>query len=166
MKSKVKFSEKQILLYLLKICDALEYAHSLGIVHRDIKPANIMITKDNSIKITDFGIAKVIHSSDSYKFQTAILGTPLYMAPEQIVGERIDARTDIYSLGITLYEVIKGTPPFLKGNVEYHHVHTKPDALPDSTSPLLKKIIMKCIEKDPKDRFQSTHEIFKTARNG
>jgi serine/threonine protein kinase len=150
----------------MKICDALEYAHGLGIVHRDIKPANIMITKENSIKITDFGIAKVLQSPESSKWQTSVIGTPLYMAPEQIIAERIDARTDIYSLGITLYEIVSGSPPFYKGNVEYHHVHTLPEPLPESVAPLLRKIIMTCIQKDPKDRFQHVKEIFALARNG
>jgi serine/threonine-protein kinase len=164
MKNKVKFTEKQVLFYLLKICDALEYAHNMGVVHRDIKPANIMITKENTIKITDFGIAKVLHASDTNKLQTAILGTPLYMAPEQIIGERVDERTDIYSLGITLYELIKGTPPFMKGNVEYHHVHSEPEPLPKSDTSKLQRIIMKCIQKNLKERFQSVKEIFVTAR--
>jgi molecular chaperone DnaK len=166
IKSKVKFTEKQVLLYLMKMCEALEYAHGLGIVHRDIKPANIMITKENSIKITDFGIAKILHSAETSKWQTTVIGTPLYMAPEQIVADRIDARTDIYSLGITLYEMINGTPPFYKGNVEYHHVHTPAEPLPDGVSPLLRNIVTKCIEKSPNDRFQSVKEIFELAREG
>jgi molecular chaperone DnaK len=166
IKNKVKFTEKQVLLYLMKMCDALEYAHGLNIVHRDIKPANIMITKENSIKITDFGIAKILHAAETSKWQTTVIGTPLYMAPEQIVADRIDARTDIYSLGITLYEMLNGTPPFYKGNVEYHHVHTPAEPLPDSIAPLLRNIVAKCIQKSPDERFQSVKEIFELARDG
>lgn len=157
--SKAQFTERQIIYYLEQICDALLYAHHLNIVHRDIKPANIMITADNQVKITDFGIAKVLSSDDSTKTGTSIIGTPLYMAPEQIIGGRIDNRSDIYSLGIMLYEMISGAPPFYQGNIEYHHVHTPPPPLSDSISKRLREAIMKCIRKEPDERFQSVGEI-------
>jgi serine/threonine protein kinase len=158
--SKIIFSEDMIIHYFLQISDALAYAHSLGIIHRDIKPANIMITPFNSVKITDFGIAKILKADSITKSGTAVIGTPLYMAPEQITGKGVDARTDIYSLGIMIYEVISGHPPFYEGNIEYHHVHTEPPELQGNCSDKLKSAIMKMIQKDPQERFQSIQEIF------
>lgn len=160
----VNFSEETILQYFLQICDALAYAHSLGIIHRDIKPANIMITPFNTIKITDFGIAKILKTDAITKSGTAIIGTPLYMSPEQIIGERVDARTDIYSLGIMLYELVSGHPPFREGNIEYHHVHTPPKPIESDFSDALKSIIMKMIEKKREDRYQSVKDIFKAVK--
>jgi eukaryotic-like serine/threonine-protein kinase len=139
------FTEDMILYYFKQICDALSYAHKLGIVHRDIKPANIMITDRNAVKITDFGIAKILRGDDATKSGTAVIGTPLYMAPEQIIGEPVDGRTDIYSLGIMMYEMISGNPPFYLGNIEYHHIHTAPPPLGDKISPRVRDVIMKMI---------------------
>jgi tRNA A-37 threonylcarbamoyl transferase component Bud32 len=151
--------EIEVRKYLLQICEALVYAHGVGVVHRDIKPANIMIDKQNDIKITDFGIAKLIHIDEMTKAGTAVIGTPLYMAPEQILGTAIDPRTDIYSLGILLYEMLAGKPPFFRGNVEYHHVHTDPPPLPESVSDKFREIVMKCIQKSADDRYQDVGEI-------
>lgn len=153
--------EDQLIYYFLQLCDALSYAHNLNIIHRDIKPANVMITTDNNVKITDFGIAKILKSDDSTKSGTAVIGTPLYMAPEQITGEGVDARTDIYSLGIMMYELISGHPPFYLGNIEYHHIHTAPPQLPENISETLQNVIMRCVEKDPDKRFQCVDEIYK-----
>ncbi|MDX1973452.1 MAG: molecular chaperone DnaK [Candidatus Sumerlaeia bacterium] len=158
---KTTFTMDMVIYYLKQICDAMGYAHKLSIIHRDIKPANIMVTSDNSIKITDFGIAKMLRSDEATKSGTAVIGTPLYMAPEQIIGDGVDARTDIYSLGIMLYEIVSGNPPFYLGNIEYHHIHTMPPDLPPSVPPNISAIVMKMIAKDPKDRFQSVWEILK-----
>jgi molecular chaperone DnaK len=160
MKNGIKFTEETIVQYFLQICDALGYAHSLGVIHRDIKPANIMITLFNTIKITDFGIAKILKSDAVTKSGTAVIGTPLYMAPEQILGERVDARTDIYALGIMLYELFNGKPPFCEGNIEYHHVHTAPKEINAEITDKFRAVIMKMINKKPEDRFQSVQEIF------
>lgn len=152
-------TEAEVINYALQICDALEYAHNIGVVHRDLKPANIMITPEGEIKITDFGIAKIISTEEMTKAGTAIIGTPLYMAPEQILGGKIDPRTDIYSLGILMYEMLSGKPPFYQGNVEYHHVHTEPAPLPERISPKLRAIVERCIKKKPEDRFQNVKEL-------
>jgi molecular chaperone DnaK len=157
---RTRFSEEKILLYFLQILDALNYAHSMGVIHRDIKPANIMITPDDRVKITDFGIAKILKAESITKSGTAIIGTPLYMSPEQIIGGEVDARTDIYSLGIMLYEMVSGDPPFCNGNIEYHHVHTDPNPVQGDVSVKLKDAIMKMIRKKPEDRFQGIQEIF------
>lgn len=156
---KTTFTVEMVIYYLKQICDALGYAHKLGIIHRDIKPANIMVTSDNSVKITDFGIAKILRGDEVTKSGTAVIGTPLYMAPEQIIGDSVDARTDIYSLGIMLYEIISGNPPFYLGNIEYHHIHTAPPTLPASVPEKMAEIIMKMISKEPSDRYQSVSEI-------
>ncbi len=158
------FTEEMILYYFMQICDALGYAHKLGIVHRDIKPANIMVTSQNAVKITDFGIAKMLQSADATKSGTAVIGTPLYMAPEQIIGDKIDGRTDIYALGIMLYEMVSGNPPFYLGNIEYHHIHTAPPPLPDRVAENLQNVILKMIAKKPEDRFQTVEEIVPAIR--
>ncbi|MCC6545546.1 molecular chaperone DnaK [Candidatus Sumerlaeota bacterium] len=165
LSERTTFSEDQLIYYFLQICDALAYAHKLNIIHRDIKPANIMITKQNNVKVTDFGIAKMLKSDDSTKSGTAIIGTPLYMAPEQITGEGVDPRSDIYSLGIMMYELVSGHPPFYLGNIEYHHIHTPPPPLPDKVSPMLRRVIMRCVEKSPANRYQSVDEIFEDLKN-
>ncbi len=156
---KTTFNIEMVLYYLKQICDALGYAHKLGVIHRDIKPANIMVTNDNAVKITDFGIAKILRGDEVTKSGTAVIGTPLYMAPEQIIGDSVDARTDIYSLGIMLYEIISGNPPFYLGNIEYHHIHTTPPDLPATVPEKMAKIVMKMISKEPIDRYQSVLEI-------
>jgi tRNA A-37 threonylcarbamoyl transferase component Bud32 len=164
LSERTTFTEEMILYYMMQICDAIAYAHKLGVIHRDIKPANIMITKQNIVKIADFGIAKLLKGDDSTKSGTAVIGTPLYMAPEQITGSGVDMRSDIYSLGIVMYELVAGTPPFYLGNIEYHHIHTAPPPLPDRVSPEVRSIILKCIAKDPNDRYQTVDEILEALK--
>jgi molecular chaperone DnaK len=145
------------------IADALAYAHSMGIVHRDIKPANIMITTANSVKVTDFGIAKfIVTGPELTRSGSQILGTPLYMSPEQIRGERVDARSDIYSLGAMAYEMVSGKPPFYEGNIEYHHLHSTPAPLPNDVPGDFAAMIMKCLEKDREQRFPNVEDIRKS----
>ena len=117
----------EVLLTLATVAEALDYAHQQGVVHRDIKPANIMITKDRVVKVMDFGIAKMASSS---KTQTnMVLGTPTYMSPEQIAGKKVDGRSDIFSLGVVLFELLTGQPPFTADNLSAllfsiaHHPH-------------------------------------------
>src|SRR5690606_31898352 len=125
-----------------------------------IKPANIMITNNNQVKVTDFGIAKVLLAgADATRSGSQIIGTPLYMSPEQIMGGDVDARTDIYSLCASLYEMAAGRPPFLDGNIEYHHLHTAPPAMSETIPLALQNIVLKCLEKKPENRFQSISEL-------
>lgn len=152
------FNEDMTMVYLRQICNALAYAHRLGIVHRDIKPANIMIDEQNQVKVTDFGIAKVINAAAT-KSSTMIVGTPLYMAPEQIDGRQVDQRADIYALGIMLYEMVTGSPPFYEGNIEYQHLHKRVPPITINVTEDLKNIIYKCLEKEPDTRFQSIDEV-------
>jgi tetratricopeptide (TPR) repeat protein len=157
LRTEGRIPEERFLHYVKQVCEALHYAHSLGIIHRDIKPANIIITENHRIKIADYGIAKIAQSADSTKLGV-VMGTPLYMPPEQIEGKLTDGRSDIYSLGIVMYEMLNGTPPFTEGNIDYHHMHSKPPKMVD-VNPRLEKIVMKCIEKNPDNRYQSAKEL-------
>jgi serine/threonine-protein kinase len=149
-----------VLHVLLQMCDALDFAHRNKVVHRDVKTANTMWTRDKKAKIMDFGLAKVVEEVRNHT--TLVSGTPYYMSPEQTLGKNVDHRTDIYSLGVTLFELATGSLPFKEGNVPYHHVHTPPPD-PRSVNPkmpaLLARIILKCLQKDPAARFQSAAEI-------
>ena len=147
--------------YILRqMVDALSYAHSKRVVHRDIKTANTMWGKDKQVKIMDFCLAKLME--EVRNATTLVSGTPFYMSPEQTLGQNVDHRTDLYSLGVTLFELATGQLPFRSGNVPYHHVHTPPpdprsvqSSLPDA----LARIILRCLEKEPDDRFQDAKDI-------
>ena len=139
-----------------QICAGLDYAHKRRVIHRDIKPANIFLTSEGTVKIGDFGLARVIHEMRIH--QTEVRGTPLYMAPEQIHGVDIDFRVDLYAVGCTLFEVFTGRPPFVDGEILYHHLHTeppKPSQFLAGIPPLLDATIMACIAKDKENRFRS-----------
>ena len=143
-----------------QICQGLDFAHSRNIIHRDIKPANVMVSRDKVIKIMDFGLAKIL--TDSMLDKTSVKGTPLYMAPEQILGEKVDHRSDIYSLGCTFYRMVTGRPPFVEGDVYYHHLHTVPTPPRTLNSTLpeqLNQLIMKCLAKEKTKRYQRVKEV-------
>ena len=154
-----------ILHVTVQICEALAYAHEQKIVHRDIKPANAMWTRDKKAKIMDFGLAKVVEEVRNHT--TVVAGTPYYMSPEQTLGKNVDHRTDIYSLGVTMFEMATGIVPFKDGNVPYHHVHTP---APDVRSfrpelPLvIAQIVARCLAKDPAKRYASAREILQEIR--
>ncbi|MEE3325818.1 MAG: protein kinase, partial [Myxococcota bacterium] len=143
----------------LQLCEALAYAHTQKVVHRDIKPANIMWTRDKNTKIMDFGLAKSME--EVLQQTTAVAGTPYYMSPEQTLGRNVDHRTDIYALGVTLFEMLTGRVPFKDGDISYHHVHTPaPDVreyLPDAPESIA-RLISRCLHKDPHSRFQTAEE--------
>ena len=149
----------------LQMCEALRYAHSQKVVHRDIKTANAMWTREKQAKIMDFGLAKVVEEVRNHT--TLVSGTPYYMSPEQTLGKNVDHRTDIYSLGVTLFELATGSLPFKEGNVPYHHVHTPPPD-PRKVNPELPEalaaIIFRCLQKAPADRFQDAGEIIEAIR--
>jgi eukaryotic-like serine/threonine-protein kinase len=149
-----------ILHVAVQMSEALAYAHDKKIVHRDIKTANTMWTRDKKAKIMDFGLARVVEEVRNHT--TVVSGTPYYMSPEQTLGRNIDHRTDIYSLGVTLFELASGTVPFKEGNIPYHHVHTPaPDVRqlnPKLPEPLA-DIIARCLRKSPDERYQSAREI-------
>ncbi len=144
-----------------QVCRALEYAHNRKVVHRDIKSSNIMWTHEKQVKLMDFGLAKVIEEVKGY--QTIASGTPYYMSPEQTLGRNIDHRTDIYSLGITMFEMATGKLPFMQGDASYHHVHTPPPeakSINPEVPEELSSIILKCMQKKPEERFQQARELF------
>jgi len=145
----------------LQACAGLAYAHDQGIVHRDIKTANLFITKEKALKIMDFGLAKVIEAVRDEN-ATLIAGTPLYMAPEQAAGQVVDGRTDLYGLGITLFELSTGRLPFFEGDVAEQHRHAAP---PDPATliagypPALATLVLRMLSKRPEDRPASATEV-------
>ena len=146
--------------------DALSYAHTHGIVHRDLKPANALIDSYGNIFLTDFGIAKLLESASPRLTQTdAVMGTPAYISPEQAQGQPVDQRSDIYSLGIILYEMVTGGVPFVADTplaVLFKHI-TDPLPLPSKVKPdvpeSIEKVILKALAKDPRDRFGTASDF-------
>lgn len=150
---------------MVKICDAAGYAHGRGMVHRDLKPANVMLNPQGEPILMDFGVAK-IKGGQMHTATGAIVGTPLYMSPEQARGDKLDARTDLYALGVMLYEMAAGKPPFEADSamsIMLKHLNEPvPDISPlvGNESPIeLKAIIEKALSKDPAQRFQSAAEM-------
>jgi len=155
-----KLPLEEVLMIGKQVCVALDFAHSRNVIHRDIKNSNILWTADKVAKLMDFGLARVIQEISS--FQTIVGGTPHYMSPEQVLGNETDARSDIYSLGISLFEMLTGQVPFLKGDIGYHHLHTpapSPRTLVPEIPEGIEKVILRCLEKDPEKRFQSAKEL-------
>ena len=146
------------------VAQALSFAHSAGIIHRDVKPANIMLGSGGGVKVMDFGIARAL-SSQTLTQTATVLGTASYLSPEQAQGEAVDARSDIYSLGVVLYEMLTGRPPFSGDSpvaVAYKHVREDPP-LPSSIAPEvpqeLEAIVMKAMAKNPANRYASAQEM-------
>src|SRR5204863_5739292 len=164
------FPLRRMLRIMEQTCSALQFAHERNIVHRDIKPANLMLTPDDTVKITDFGTAKILQFGTVQ--QTAhVMGTPSYMSPEQIKGKVVDGRSDIFSLGVVLYEMVTGEKPFPGQNITtviYKIVNEEPTAPRDidsSIHPGLSAIVMKSLAKEPAARYQSCRELFDDLRN-
>jgi serine/threonine-protein kinase len=148
------------------ICGALDFSHRNGIVHRDVKPGNVMITPQGTVKVMDFGIARAVSDSAATMTSTAaVIGTAQYLSPEQARGESVDARSDVYSLGCLLYELVTGAPPFTGDSpvaVAYQHVREDP-RLPSSINPEipaeLDAILLKAMSKNPANRYQSAADM-------
>jgi beta-lactam-binding protein with PASTA domain/predicted Ser/Thr protein kinase len=148
------------------ICGALDFSHRNGIVHRDVKPGNVMITPQGTVKVMDFGIARAVSDSAATMTSTAaVIGTAQYLSPEQARGESVDARSDVYSVGCMLYELVTGAPPFTGDSpvaVAYQHVREDPK-LPSSINPAipaeLDAILLKAMSKNPANRYQSAAEM-------
>jgi len=149
--------------YALQMARGLEYAHSKAIVHRDLKPHNILLSKDGVIKIADFGLARLLDVT-IYTVPGTVIGSPLYMSPEQADGREADFRSDIYSYGIILYEMATGHCPFIGNSSEViaQHLSKKPESPRKFNAripPHIEKLILKCIEKKPEERYQNMSEI-------
>ncbi|MFQ5607725.1 MAG: serine/threonine-protein kinase, partial [Candidatus Zixiibacteriota bacterium] len=163
IKKKVNFNYKIVAKMIYQICSALQYAHDQSIVHRDVKPANIMVLPDYSVKVMDFGIARV--ESTSMTKTGVAMGTPNYISPEQLQGKKIDGRSDLFSLGIVIYEMLVGERPFKGDNLTsliYNIVNTEAEA-PSKANPrippLFDQICQRALKKDPAQRYQKAGEM-------
>ena len=157
---------KRGLQFGIDICTGMTVAHQVGIVHRDLKPANVLINQEGLLKIVDFGVAAAQREGDTQLTKTGyVIGSPKYMAPEQILGKKVDERADIYALGVILYEMLTGVPPYSRGDhmsVMYQHVQGKarsPQELNPALPAGLSDLIMKAMAVDKAKRFQSMEEL-------
>ncbi len=152
----------EILRIMTPIADALDYAHGQGVLHRDIKPSNILIERDGTPYLTDFGLARMAHIGDSTLSTDVLLGTPNYISPEQALGRKdIDARADVYALGVVLYELVTGRVPFSADTpyaVIHDHIYSelpKPSAINPQIPPAVEAVLVKALAKAPEDRYES-----------
>lgn len=164
------FPVTRLIRILEQTCSALQFAHDRNIVHRDIKPANLMLTADDTVKVTDFGTAKILQFGTAQQ-TTHVMGTPSYMSPEQIKGRPVDGRSDIFSLGVVLYEMLTGEKPFPGQSVTtviYKIVNEDPippRQLNPSLHPGLNEIALRALAKEPELRYQSCREMLEDLRN-
>jgi serine/threonine protein kinase/beta-lactam-binding protein with PASTA domain len=161
-----RLTQQEAIAYATGVLTALEFSHQAGVIHRDIKPANVMITETNAIKVMDFGIARAVSDSSATLAQTnGIVGTAQYFSPEQARGETVDHRTDLYSTGVLLYEMLTGRPPFTGDtavSVAYQHVSEtapSPAMVNPTISLAIDSVVMKSLSKDRSARFQSASEF-------
>jgi len=157
---------KRAMQFAIDICTGMTVAHQQGIVHRDLKPANVLINQEGLLKIVDFGVAAAQREGDTQLTKTGyVIGSPKYMAPEQILGKKVDARADIYALGVILYELVTGVPPYSRGDhmsVMYQHVQGKarvPQEVNPHLPPGLSELVMRAMAVDKAKRFQSMDEL-------
>ena len=165
VKSGRKLQTERALRISIGVLDALGYSHSHGIIHRDIKPANVMITKNGDVKVMDFGIARALADTKATMTGSTVLGTAHYLSPEQARGESVDARSDLYSAGVLLYELLTGEPPFSGDSpvsVAYQHVseYAAPPSSLDSQIPNeIDTVVLHALAKSPDDRYQTAEEF-------
>lgn len=152
--------------FTVGVLEALAYSHRAGIIHRDIKPANVMLTTTGIVKVMDFGIARAVSDTSSTMTQTAaVIGTAQYLSPEQARGESVDARSDIYSAGCLLYELLVGRPPFQGDSpvsVAYQHVReqpVRPSQLDPEVTPAMDAVVLKALTKNPDDRYATADQM-------
>lgn len=160
-----KLSVDEAIKFAVAIAEGLEHAHAMGIVHCDIKPHNMLITKSGRLKVTDFGIARAMNSQNTMMYTNSVMGSAHYLSPEQASGKAIDGSTDIYSLGVVLYEMLTGRVPYEANTpiaVALKHVKDKlipPTRYNPSIPPLLESVVMKALQKKPADRYRSVSEM-------
>ncbi len=166
-------SPLESLSYLTPLAAALHYAHREGVVHRDLKPANILLDENKHLYITDFGIARILTDTSTLTVDTTV-GTPHYMSPEQILAGKVTAATDIYALGVMLYQMYTGRLPFTGESedtagtttavrIVYEHLHVKPRPLSEINpriSKAVEDVVLRCLEKDPEQRYASVSEVY------
>ena len=151
---------------MLQLCEALAYIHGHGLIHRDLKPTNVMVDEDRTVRLMDFGLAKYIADDAAVTADGRLVGTFRYMAPEQILGEKLDARTDLYSLGVILYELLSGRPPYeARTPYELWQKVLETEAVPLQTinpkaDRLLSRVAHRLIRKEPDDRYQIAEEVY------
>jgi serine/threonine-protein kinase len=166
LKSEGKLPARRAMEIVADVCAALDFSHRNGIIHRDIKPANVMITPTGAVKVMDFGIARAVADNSATVTQTAnVIGTAQYLSPEQARGDSVDARSDVYSTGCLLYELVTGVPPFQGDSpvaVAYQHVRENP-VMPSARNPEVPRavdsIVMKALAKNQLNRYQSAGEM-------
>jgi tRNA A-37 threonylcarbamoyl transferase component Bud32 len=162
-----RFELKAAVSIMRELCDALDFAHRAGVVHRDVKPANIILDEQQHIKLTDFGVARVEDTSRSRITQgdTLVVGTPAYMSPEQIAGAAVDRRSDVFSAGIVLYQLLTGELPFAGGGPWtiakkiMQEETPRPSLSNTALTPLFDTVVAKALAKDPEERYQSAHDL-------
>ena len=160
------FTVDELLPLVRQICSALEYAHGRQVVHRDLKPGNVMVNSRGEAKLMDLGIARVVQDTMSRVSNRPRTGTLVYMSPEQHRGDRaIDGRSDLYSLGCTVYELLSGRPPFFEGNLAYQHLSQSPEPL-RSVPAWVNEAVLRALAKDPDDRFGSAMEFYEELTGG
>lgn len=162
---KDKLPLDEVIRYMHDACVALDYAHSEGIIHRDIKPANFLLSSKGTLKLTDFGIARKVRQTMSQVTQKVIMGTPYYMSPEHIMGRKIDHRSDIYSLGALVYELLTGLPPFVSGCIETQIILKPPDPI-EGIPKHVNDAVLKALRKSPPHRWQSATDFHQALVHG
>jgi serine/threonine-protein kinase len=170
-----RLTPAQVLNYLEPVCDALRAAHAAGVVHRDLKASNVAVVKEGDpphVKLLDFGIAKLVRTAPGERGLTAVgqrIGTPYAMAPEQIRGGSIDARVDIYALGVLLYQLLTGRYPFISGDpVEMERLHVEsPPPRPSAMAPVspeIDAVVLRCMEKNATRRYPDVEAFLEALR--
>ena len=157
---------KQVTDYAIQLCSALSYAHQNGVVHRDIKPENVQVLPGGYVKLTDFGIARLM-GEPSITQDGQVFGTPSYMSPEQVAGKHIDQRSDVFSLGVLVYEMVAGQKPFTGDGIvtiTYNIMNMEPTP-PPGAPPYLVSVIRKAMNKDPNMRYQSADDMAEDIKN-
>lgn len=166
-----KLNTQQILNIVRPVADALSYAHARGVLHRDVKPSNILIDNEGHVYLSDFGLARIAQSGESTASQDMMIGSPHYLSPEQAKSETVDVRTDVYSLGVVLYEMFVGRVPF-KAETTYAtilaHINDPPPpprSINPKVPPAVEQVILKALAKNPNDRYPSVREMIRALEN-